>query len=98
MSKPNPSVSDETNNTTMTELSVEEEVRRRLSDNCPYAFYFRDISYRFADGVLTLQGRLPTFHLKQVLQERLRDVNGVSRIDNQIDVVSSSGLSSVRPK
>lgn len=78
--------------------SVEEAARQRLQEGCPYAFYFRHVELDFADGVLTLRGRVPTFHLKQILQERLKDVEQVRRIRNQIDVVNSSGLSSVRPR
>jgi len=73
-------------------------VRARLTEDCPYGFYFRDITYEHRNGVLTLRGQLPTFYLKQVLQTWLRDVDGVERIDNQVDVVSSTGLSSVRPR
>ena len=72
--------------------------RQRLSSGCPYAFYFRGIDCNYEDGVLTLHGRLPTYYLKQVLQTMLANVDGVTRIENQVDVVSSTGLSSVRPK
>jgi hypothetical protein len=41
---------------------------------------------------------LPSFYLKQVLQTLLRDLDGVTRIANRVDVVSPTGLSSVRPK
>ena len=76
--------------------SIVELVTQRLSMGCPYAFYFRDIQSDFATGVLTLRGRVPTFYLKQVLQARLADLDGVVELRNQVDVVSSSGLSSVR--
>jgi hypothetical protein len=46
------------------------------------------------NGVLLLRGRVPTFYLKQMLQSWLKDLDGVSRIDNQVDVVSATGLSS----
>ena len=78
--------------------SVEELARLRLTEGCPYAFYFRDVELHFADGVLTLCGRVPTFYLKQVLQARLMDMEGVAKIHNQVKVVNSSGLSSVRPR
>jgi hypothetical protein len=78
--------------------SVEESARQRLAEDCPYAFYFRDIDLHFADGVLTLGGRVPTFYLKQMLQTHLVDLDGVAQIRNQVDVVSSSGLSSVRQR
>jgi hypothetical protein len=76
--------------------SVEELAKQRLSTGCPYAFYFRNVECDFAKGVLTLRGRVPTFYLKQVLQARLADLHAVVEIRNQVDVISSTGLSSVR--
>jgi hypothetical protein len=35
---------------------------------------------------LIMSGRLPTFYLKQVLQETLRQIDGVHRIVNHVDV------------
>jgi hypothetical protein len=74
--------------------SVEEQARQRLANNCPYAFYFKQITFEFAGGMLTLRGRVPTFYLKQMLQSWLRDLDNVKHIDNQVDVVSATGLSS----
>jgi hypothetical protein len=45
---------------------------------------------------LFLTGRLPTFYLKQLVQEAVRHVPGVQNVINQIDVVSASGISSAR--
>ena len=63
-----------------------------------YCFRGRADNFEFthADEVLTVRGRVPTFYLKQMLQTMLMNLRGVSRIDNQVDVVSSHGLSSVR--
>jgi len=77
---------------------VEESARRRIAEDCPYAFCFKEVGFHYCHGVLTLAGQLPSFYLTQVLQSLLVDLEGVDRIDNQIDVVSSTGLSSVRPK
>ena len=77
---------------------VEELAYRRLSEKSLYSFYFKMITCHYEDGVLTLRGQLPTFYLKQVLQTWLRDLDFVEHIDNQVDVVSALGLSSVRPK
>lgn len=77
---------------------VEQLARQALAENPPYAFHFKHIAIHFAEGVLTLRGRVHTFYMKQVLQSRLGDLEGVERIDNQVDVVSTTGLSSVRPK
>lgn len=70
-------------------------VRRRL-DQCRYGFIFRKVSVNFDDGTLTLTGRVPSFYLKQNLQEILRDIPEVQELVNGVDVVSSCGLSSVR--
>ena len=47
------------------------------------------------NGVLILRGSVPSFYLKQVLQHTLKNLDGVRRIDNQVTVVSSEGLSSL---
>ncbi len=52
----------------------------------PY-YSLRQLECRFDDGVLTVCGRVPSFYLKQLAQTALRDVNGVTRIDNRIEVV-----------
>jgi osmotically-inducible protein OsmY len=39
-------------------------------------------------GVLVLRGCLPTYYLKQVAQTVVAQVEGVRRIENQIQVVS----------
>ena len=78
--------------------SVELLARRWLAEKCPYAFCFNQVTFSYSHGVLTLEGRLPSFYLKQVLQTLLRDLDGVTRIVNRVDVVSATGLSSVRPR
>ena len=45
---------------------------------------------------LFLTGQLPTFYLKQLVQEAVRHVPGVQYVYNQVDVVSTEGVSSVR--
>ncbi|WP_144973440.1 BON domain-containing protein [Bremerella volcania] len=70
-------------------------VRRRM-DQCRYGFIFRKVSVSFDDGTLTLTGCVPSFYLKQNLQELLRDIPEVKQVVNNVDVVSSCGLSSVR--
>jgi hypothetical protein len=77
-------------------VSVAELACQRLSENCPYAFYFREIHCEFANGILTVRGRLPTFYLMQVLQSRLGMLEHVQEIRNEVDVVNAAGLSSVR--
>ncbi len=43
----------------------------------------------FRDGVLIVRGRVPSFHLKQIAQVLLSDVEGVGMIDNRVDVVDA---------
>lgn len=45
---------------------------------------------------LILTGHLPSFYLKQLVQEAMRHVPGVQCINNYIDVVSPIGMSSTR--
>ena len=74
---------------------VEQQAKQRVSEGCPYAYYFRGITYHFEEGVLTLRGRVPTYYLKQILQQRLlSDFDDVT-VENKVDVVNSRGLSSV---
>ena len=54
------------------------------------------IHIEFVDGTMVLTGRLPSFYLKQLLQETVRHVAGVQRIQNDIDVVCCDGVSSTR--
>lgn len=79
------------------QATVENAVRERLS-HCSYKFYFNSVRWKFGRGTLTLNGCVPTFYMKQMLQTLVRDVEHVERIVNDVDVVSSTGLSSVRPK
>jgi osmotically-inducible protein OsmY len=48
----------------------------------------KNISCDWLDGVLVLRGCLPTYYLKQIAQEAVAPLEGVERIDNQIQVVT----------
>lgn len=81
------------------ECGTRSEIDRCIEDRlagCSYSYYFNRIDWQFEDGVLTLSGQVPSFYLKQVLQTVLRRVENVERLVNDVDVVSSNGLSSVR--
>ena len=45
---------------------------------------------------LYISGQLPTFYLKQLVQEAVRNLPGVQHVRNEIDVVCPNGVSSVR--
>jgi hypothetical protein len=68
---------------------------RELLSNHPH---FRGRADRFrlelCDGALVVEGIVPSFYLKQLLQHVLRHVRGVKRIENRVAVVNARGLSS----
>ncbi len=76
--------------------SIEGLARKRLVDDRSHAICFRELSFDYDAGVLTIRGRLRSFYLKQLVQELLRNLDGVERIENRADVVSATGLSSER--
>jgi hypothetical protein len=41
---------------------------------------------------------VPSYYMKQVLQTLLRGIEDVEQINNEVDVVSVTGLSSVRSR
>ena len=43
------------------------------------------------NGQLVLEGLLPTYYLKQLVQEILRNHSGVTRVDNRIEVANPLG-------
>jgi len=75
---------------------VEQLAQQVLARHSHFQNRAGDFEYEYRQGVLIVRGRLPTFYLKQVLQTVLKDIEGVVCIDNQVDVVSSEGVSSVR--
>ena len=46
----------------------------------------RGLTCGYSDGVLVVEGRVASYFLKQLAQAALRDVDGVSRVDNRIEV------------
>lgn len=55
-----------------------------------------DVFIEHRGRTLFLTGKLPTFYLKQLVQEAVRHVPGVHHVRNLIDVVNPNGISSVR--
>jgi hypothetical protein len=80
------------------EADVLNRARRQLARDFPCSYYFKDIQLDYRRGVLTVCGSVPTHALKWMLESLLSQVDGVEQIDNQVSVVSSTGLSSVCPK
>ena len=55
----------------------------------PYA-ELRGVSCEFHEGILTLQGCVPRYYLKQIAQNVVSRLDGVMGIDNQLTVVPFS--------
>ena len=51
-------------------------------------FELHDVSCDFSGGILTLRGRVPTYHLKQLAQASVADVPGVVEVHNRVEVTS----------
>jgi osmotically-inducible protein OsmY len=70
-------------------------VKKRAIEQLENHPYFKGrsqwVEMEFEEGTLRLKGRLPSFFLKQVVQEILRELPGVDRLDNEIIVASPSG-------
>jgi osmotically-inducible protein OsmY len=48
------------------------------------------LSCEFHDGVLILRGRSTSYYSKQMAQEAVREVNGVARVVNEIEVITQA--------
>jgi CheY-like chemotaxis protein len=67
-------------------LPLQERAEARLRSN-PY-LALKNVSCEGRDGVLTLRGCLPSYYLKQVAQSAVAGLDGVTRIDNRIEVLT----------
>ena len=70
------------------------EAARDCLQRSPYCL-IRRVSCECREGVLFLRGPLPTFYLKQLAQEAVARVAGISQVVNET-VVDASLLSDVR--
>jgi hypothetical protein len=81
-------------------IGHDREIARRATFHLAQQAHFRChldfLKIDCRDEKLFVDGKLPSFYLKQVLQTILRDVPGVRQINNRVNVVSSTGLSSAR--
>ncbi|MDZ4658891.1 MAG: BON domain-containing protein [Bythopirellula sp.] len=74
--------------------AIEAEVCDRLMRHNFFRGYLDSVTFEIIEDTLIFTGRLPSFYLKQILQTAMKNVPGVKRIENRVDVVSSRGLSS----
>jgi len=81
---------------THTRTDLSEVARQYLETHPHFRGRTNDVSIVHEGRDLFLTGRLPTFYLKQLVQEAVRHVPGVQSIYNHIDVVNPAGISSAR--
>ena len=75
---------------------VEREARRIICSQPHLRGRAATIHVECQDGKLLLTGQLPSFYLKQVLQEALRSIEGVTEVHNGIDVTRTVGVQGQR--
>ena len=79
-----------------TEKQVIEAGQTRLRTSGYRQLHF--VSCEFHEGVLTLRGYVSTFHLKQIAQTLIRDLDGVGEINNRLEVAGSLNDSTARSR
>jgi hypothetical protein len=82
--------------TTQTRSDLSTIARQYLESHPHFRGRSAGVSIAQEGSNLFVTGRLPSFYLKQLVQEALRHVPGVKYVYNQIDVVSADGISSAR--
>ena len=75
-------------------LSVEQLAEQALSDHVHFVARSRSLKFTYLPELKTLRidGCLPTYYLKQIVQETLRELPEVEEIDNRISVVGRTAL------
>ena len=63
-----------------------DEARQRLEQTTFFRGRSGALQIDAQDGILTVRGSVPSYYLKQLLQATLRDIEGVTRVNNQVDV------------
>lgn len=61
------------------------EVAEECLQRSPYRTV-RSVSCRLEGGTLVLRGRLPSFYHKQLAQEAVADIRGVTQVVNETEV------------
>ncbi len=85
-----------TESATTESSNLVEQARKQLEGHPHFCGRSRVLSIQERDEILFVSGCLPSFYLKQMVQETLLNLPGVQGVKNEVDVVSSYGVSSVR--
>jgi hypothetical protein len=62
-------------------------IRERLEQHPHFRGRTSLLTIESIDGAIVVSGRLPSYYLKQLLQEAIKEIPDVSQIDNHVDVV-----------
>lgn len=71
--------------------TVSRTAESRLRDSSH--LFLRHVKCGYDQGRLQLEGKVPSFYLKQLAQSLVQGVQGVERIDNRLTVVCAHGIS-----
>jgi len=74
-------------------LILEQRAREILDSHSHFSGRTRVFKFEVWEDVMVVRGRVPTYYLKQMLQNALKDLPDVRWIDNQVTVVSEYGIS-----
>jgi hypothetical protein len=82
----------------LTSDKVTQRARDLIARHAHFSGRADKFEFELIDDVLVIRGCVPTFYLKQLLQDALKHLNSVQQIDNRVDVIVSNGISSVSPR
>ncbi len=66
---------------------VVSSIRERLEQHPHFRGRTSLLTIESIDGLIVVSGRLPSYYLKQLLQEAIKEIPNVTQIDNHVDVV-----------
>lgn len=55
--------------------------------------FLRHLECSGEDGVVVIEGKVPSYYLKQTAQSLVQSIEGVEKIINRLDVVNAYGVS-----
>lgn len=55
--------------------------------------FLRHVQCHLEEGALYIEGKVPSFYLKQTAQTLLQSLEGVDRVINRLEVVNAYGIS-----
>ncbi|QDU74609.1 hypothetical protein Pan97_16200 [Bremerella volcania] len=67
--------------------AIADAVRQKLSvdERGPSRFYFNDVRCECCNGIVKLEGRVPTYRLKRLLLSLIENLDGIQEIDDRVE-------------